>query len=214
LSLKQKSSTVFPDLEKIKDLEVKQVLNDLFKVLQGFFTDSFDDASDKISKTTAGEIAAMTEKTTLADADLFLIEDSAVGNAKKKVQRNNVLGLGSSAAGDIQQSSADTARASAGASYVKIKEIVVPRSGTLRIKFDLESSGGGNTNGRIYKNGVAVGTVRTAVAAGYTTYSEDISGWTVGDLCQLYIQEAGAAGNARNFRIYEAVPIDYLVVTD
>lgn len=49
-------------------------------------------ANGKISKTTAGEIAAMTEKTTLVDADLFLIEDSAAGNAKKKVQRSNAIG--------------------------------------------------------------------------------------------------------------------------
>jgi len=47
-------------------------------------------ANGKISKTTAGEISAMTEKTTLVDADLFLIEDSAAGNAKKKVQKSNV----------------------------------------------------------------------------------------------------------------------------
>lgn len=45
----------------------------------------------KISKTTAGEISAMTEKTTLVDADLFLIEDSAAGNAKKKVQKSNIV---------------------------------------------------------------------------------------------------------------------------
>jgi hypothetical protein len=36
------------------------------------------------------DIAALTEKVTLANADLFLIQDSAAGNAFKKVQKVNV----------------------------------------------------------------------------------------------------------------------------
>src|SRR3972149_5028091 len=36
------------------------------------------------------DISALTEKTTLANADLFLIQDSAASNAFKKVQRSNV----------------------------------------------------------------------------------------------------------------------------
>jgi len=49
-------------------------------------------ADTKISKTTAGEIAAMTEKVTPVDADLVVIEDSADGNTKKKVQVGNLPG--------------------------------------------------------------------------------------------------------------------------
>lgn len=47
-------------------------------------------ASAKLSKATSGEISAMTEKTALVDDDLFLIEDSAASNAKRKVKRSNV----------------------------------------------------------------------------------------------------------------------------
>lgn len=43
--IRQKSSTVFPDLERIADPEIKQVFSDLFKVLQGAHEDSFDDAN-------------------------------------------------------------------------------------------------------------------------------------------------------------------------
>ena len=39
---------------------------------------------------TAGEIAAITEKTTPASADMFLIEDSAAGNAKKRLSFTNL----------------------------------------------------------------------------------------------------------------------------
>lgn len=45
-------------------------------------------ADTKISKTTAGEINAMTEKTSLASDDLILIEDSANSYAKRKVKRS------------------------------------------------------------------------------------------------------------------------------
>lgn len=48
-------------------------------------------ADGKISKTTAGELAAMTEKTTLVDDDIFLIEDSAASNAKKFVKKSNII---------------------------------------------------------------------------------------------------------------------------
>lgn len=136
MSLKQKPSVVFPDIERIPDAETRRAFSDLFKILQGSFLDTFDDtnqaarwevdgaetqlvtadeidmqskkisnvtdpasaqdaatkayADGKISKTTAAEISAMTEKTTLADGDHFLIEDSAASNAKKRVQKSNV----------------------------------------------------------------------------------------------------------------------------
>jgi len=45
----------------------------------------------KISKTTAGELAAMTEKSDLSDDDIFLIEDSDSANAKKKTLLSSIL---------------------------------------------------------------------------------------------------------------------------
>lgn len=44
----------------------------------------------KISKTTSGEISAMTEKTTPASADVVVIEDSADSYSKKKAQIGNI----------------------------------------------------------------------------------------------------------------------------
>lgn len=46
--------------------------------------------SGLLSGAVAGEINGLTEKTTLAAADLFLIEDSADSNNKKKVQKSNL----------------------------------------------------------------------------------------------------------------------------
>lgn len=96
--------------------------------------------------------------------------------------------------------------------YIKIKEITcanytVPMAikdgGKLRIKFDLATnSAGQSAYGRIYKNGVAVGTERTSTIETYTTYSEDIE-FKANDKIQLYIKAtSGFLAKIRNFRIY------------
>lgn len=50
--------------------------------------------SDAIHDNVSGEISAITEKTTLVNDDLFLIEDSEASYAKKKVKKSNVGGGG------------------------------------------------------------------------------------------------------------------------
>jgi hypothetical protein len=50
--------------------------------------------ADAIHDNVAAEIAAVTEKTTPVGADLLLIEDSAAGNIKKRVQITNLPGGG------------------------------------------------------------------------------------------------------------------------
>lgn len=47
-------------------------------------------ADTKLSKTTSGEIHALTEKTSVADNDEFIIEDSAASYAKKRVKKSNI----------------------------------------------------------------------------------------------------------------------------
>lgn len=54
---------------------------------------------DAIHDNVAGEISAITEKTTPVDADLVIIEDSAAANAKKKVQVGNLPGGGGGGGG-------------------------------------------------------------------------------------------------------------------
>lgn len=77
-------------------------------------------------------------------------------------------------------------------SNTKLYEIQLDRAGTLRIKFTVTAAGSsGSTTGRIYRNGSPVGTIRTVNAPGgmdfaSTEYSQDISGWSAGDLVQLY----------------------------
>lgn len=71
--------------------------------------------------------------------------------------------------------------------YVKKYEIYIPRGGVLRIKFYMLNVNNGYTSyGQIFRNGVAVGTEQTLTGSGSDTKSEDISGWSGGDLLQLY----------------------------
>ena len=89
--------------------------------------------------------------------------------------------------------------------YTKVKEIQIGQAGTLRIKFDLMGSGFYFGYGRVYRNGAAVGTEQSDKSIAYTTKSQDISGWSIGDLCQLYYKTeyvAGSSVHVKNFKIF------------
>ena len=86
----------------------------------------------------------------------------------------------------------------------KTKEISIIRYGTLRIKFTLLGLGY-TTYGRIYRNGVAIGTEQSTLNAGWVIFSEDISGWSSDDLCQLYCWVASSSigeKEVKDFQIY------------
>lgn len=71
--------------------------------------------------------------------------------------------------------------------YTKIKEMALnaPLS-ACRLKFDLIKVGvAGAAFAKIYKNGVAIGTERTATET-YVTHSEDFTDWLKDDLIQIY----------------------------
>ena len=88
-------------------------------------------------------------------------------------------------------------------SYILVDK-VYPSPVTLRVKFDLKSGNVAvNAYGRIYKNGVAVGTERTNNSVTYVTYSEDIE-FSRGDYIELWIKSGTVFEDifAKNFRIY------------
>ena len=89
---------------------------------------------------------------------------------------------------------------------IKLKEIALAHGGNLRIKFQLKNSIGAanSTRGRIDRNGVAVGTVRTTNSTTFVNFSEDIAGWAPGDRCELYVWRSPGTSIAscRWFRLY------------
>ncbi len=114
---------------------------------------------------------------------------------------------GTSVAGDSLVDSDDAEDSSTSETYAKVAELTCLGSGTFRIKFDLKRDAGaaGTAYAKIYRNGVAVGAEATNATSTYATSSEDIGGWTGGDLIQLYIhRDAGGTTTAwsKNFRIY------------
>ncbi|MBW2648963.1 MAG: hypothetical protein JRC53_03965 [Deltaproteobacteria bacterium] len=126
-------------------------------------------------------------------------------------------GIPDATAGDLLQVKSDAETTEASASYVKHKEIVIGRTGTYRVKFDLKTSQSGyRVYGRIYRNGVAVGTEQSTTSDSYVTMSEDISGWSAGDLLQLYLKahDAGPAPTVRNLRVYAGESIQHTVVRE
>jgi hypothetical protein len=81
--------------------------------------------------------------------------------------------------------------------YEKVKTIILGsnvRDGrTLRIKFTLASETGSYAvYGRIYRNGVAVGTIRTTTSMGGEDFSEDIAGWQLSDNIELWLRTSNA----------------------
>jgi len=64
-----------------------------------------------------------------------------------------------------------------------------PPNTTLRISFDLKAETEGTTvYGQIYRNGTAVGTLRSTTTTSFTTFTEDIGGWNPGDEIQLWVR--------------------------
>lgn len=115
-------------------------------------------------------------------------------------------------AGDILLIASAASVSQENGSYTKKKEIYIPRTGTYRIKFTLNGNTGPvHGHGRIYRNGVAVGTERSTQSASGVEFSEDIAGWSPGDLCQLYLyHHVNGTASAINFRIYAATCLDFL----
>jgi len=107
------------------------------------------------------------------------------------------------AAATYYASNAGAVRTASYTSWTKYMEYQISCKGSLRISFGLQVVGGGIAYARIYHNGSAVGISRATSSSARVTYSEDIAGWNVGDLLQIYAYTSSA--------IYD-VTVDCLVV--
>lgn len=119
--------------------------------------------------------------------------------------------------GDALMMNADTERSGVETSYTKYKEIVVARTGTLRIKFDLRAQGAGDSvRGIIYRNGASEGVEKTTIGASWETHTDDtVTTWVAGDTCELWLKRvSGTTWYARNFRLYSGSMLQELVNLD
>ncbi len=117
------------------------------------------------------------------------------------------MSIGGTIASDDLRVSDDAEKSTSSSSYVKLKEILILRSGGWRTKFELKCGDEDHGYATIYRNGDPVGTERLRSTAAWSTpYSEDLA-FAVGDLCQLWGRKTlGSTIQSRNFRLYaEAV---------
>lgn len=120
---------------------------------------------------------------------------------------NVTAGILGTVADDTLQFSNDAEASTGSGTYVKLREVEITEpTQTIRVKFDLKvnSAGGTVAYGRIYKNGIAIGTEQTSVIATYATKSEDIVfNGVAGDLVQIYAKQTGGTlAFERNLRVY------------
>jgi hypothetical protein len=118
---------------------------------------------------------------------ITLAADGSITMTGKMIGPENFVDY---AVGDVVVAAAMTSTGYiAAGSYTKVKEISLSRGGSIRCKMKVSTSGGSsNAYGRVYRNGVAVGSQnRGGLGSTWNSYSEDISGWTAGDLCQVYM---------------------------
>lgn len=80
---------------------------------------------------------------------------------------------------------------------VKAKELTVTFDGAYRFIWSVYATGGSDTTySAIYRNGTQVGASHAvAPSLASTLTSEDIGGWSVGDLAQLYVWSGQEANN-------------------
>jgi hypothetical protein len=92
---------------------------------------------------------------------------------------------------------------------VKKREIKILNTGVVRVKFNLRASNSGTSSyGRVYVNGIAVGTNRTVTSTTNTLFTEDINVNT-NDLVQLYLTSYSDTyvSICDDFGVYAIMPI-------
>lgn len=91
--------------------------------------------------------------------------------------------------------------------WTKYKGFIMDRSGTVTVKFDLNSNIGGSTvRGQIYRNGSPYGTQRSTTSLSAVEFSESLP-FDRGDRVDLYLQSpSGAAATNTYLRMYSANP--------
>jgi hypothetical protein len=96
-------------------------------------------------------------------------------------------------AGDYMLHSNPTEVRKTASSYTLVKQSKIAQGGTLRISFTMNASSTVQTAyGRVYRNGVPVGTERSVYGNTPVTFTEDISGWSPGDTVEVWGKATGS----------------------
>jgi|GEM_PF-3157198 len=118
-------------------------------------------------------------------------DNQAVRKAYVDNKFNNLYVAGT----DYNVVSLPTARTTTAESYTIKKGAKIGFGGTVKVSFKLRTYSSSTTvYGRIYRNGVAVGTIRSTNNDGHgEVFTEDISGCVMGDAIQIYAYTSNAS---------------------
>lgn len=109
--------------------------------------------------------------------------------------------------------SSDATVTAVGVGLALAKSVRILIGGEIRVKFDAQSGYATSMTFRIYRNGVAYGTLQTTTATGYVTFSEDLY-FAAGDSIDLYfVTQAAPYGSVKNFRLYYDQSTDLTPIT-
>ena len=138
----------------------------------------------------------------------IIIGTNGVPNAALQPTSVTYLKLQDVSVGDRCVASNEVGRSTVSVIYVIVKETQIGQGGAYRIRFNLRSSSGSAVFGKIYRNGVAVGTERSTTSVTDVLFSEDIAGWTATERVQLFAKATGGATAHVNFlQLYVDDPI-------
>lgn len=148
--------------------------------------------------------------TTLVDGDILagqlctLIYDGTNFVLQNPVATNTIV-MPSAVVGTHVVAKSEAESTQSAGSYTMTKQIVCGKAGNFTIDFELKAQSTYTAYGRIYKNGVAVGTERTTTSLSYVNFSENISDFVAGDLIQIYCKNStnGLSMYVDKFRIAE-----------
>jgi len=134
--------------------------------------------------------------------DLVTVDNTGL----MKINGNTVWHAGSFLPGPYAIATDNTIYESSSTTPTRVAQYYLGTGGGFRIVFNLWSVNGNTVYGRIYKNGVAVGTLRSTTSTSPVVFTEDISGWQAGDFVQLYLWSDTPNYPARTnlFRIHVA----------
>jgi len=184
-----------------------------------------------VHERTSNEEALYLNRVAANDYDAFILE----GGIGKQIQTESMKNVASGIAGldtnrDIPhirpkaasanlRHSHDAEDTSSSITFSKRKTYTFAYgiSGTLRVSFDIKNIGSlATVHGRIYKNGVAIGTDQTTTDGNYTTKTEDINFGVLsaGDTIELYARNEDSVETVfvRNFRISYDNATDVILV--
>ena len=146
-----------------------------------------------INQTGAGDVGLTIEGVTVKNGAIIATSYTLVYSTS---------GVGSYVIGAPSTSS----KLTAATSYTKLYEFITNCSGTVDVQFLMKlTTASGTGYGRIYVNGIAVGTERTTIIDTDTTYNEVIT-VAIGDLIQIYAKHS--TGLSSTTISYPAVQVD------